>query len=388
MLEALFSKLKRMDWLLTACMVALIAFGTTFIWSAGSARQGAFLQNIWYTYACTAVLGLVIYFALALVDYRKVMDLLATPAYALSLLLLVAVLIFGANIYGGKRWLWFFQPSEVAKLAVIIFIAHLVGPIGRESFKWFLAAGVAFGVPALLILKEPDLGTALALAPSVLAMLFAARVWIKGLVVLVFTGLLAAGLVLGTVYFAERQTDPDRKVEIYRRLPLKAHQIQRLRVFLFPDFDTHGAGYNPRQALISIGSGSVHGKGLRKGELKALGYLPPSVSMNDFIFAVVAEESGFVGTLLLLSLFMGLLLSTLRVAFFAHDDRGRLLSIGTATLIFCHVYINIAMSVGLMPITGIPLPFISAGRTFLIVLMSALGFVQSVNVHRNLENQI
>jgi len=386
MLDALLSKLKRMDWPLTACMLALIVFGTTFIWSAGSARQGAFLQNIWYTYACTAVLGLFIYFILAMLDYRKVLDLLATPAYGLALVLLVAVLIFGANIYGGKRWLWFFQPSEISKLAVIIFIAQLIGRPGRESFKWFLATSAAFGVPALLILKEPDLGTTLALAPSVMVMMLAARVWLKGLIVLIFTGLLAAGLTLGTVYYAERQTDPERKAQIYSRLPLKDHQVKRLRVFLFPDQDTRGAGYNPRQALISIGSGSVRGKGLRKGELKALGYLPPSVSMNDFIFAVVAEESGFVGNLLLLSLFMGLLLSILRVAFFATDDRGRLLSAGIATLIFCHIYINIAMSVGLMPITGIPLPFISAGRTFLIVLMSSLGFVQSVNIHHDLED--
>ena len=386
MLAELFAKFRRMDWLLTASMVALIAFGTTFIWSAGAARQTVYLQNIWYSYARTAVLGLFIYFAISLIDYRKLVEVLATPCYVISLVLLVAVLILGANIYGGKRWLWFFQPSEIAKLAVILFIAHLVGHVGRESFKWFLAAALAFGVPALLILKEPDLGTALVLAPSVMVMLLAARVWTKGLVVLIISGLLAAGLVLGTVYVAEHKTDPVQKEEILKRLPLKDHQIKRLRVFLFPDQDVSGAGYNLRQALISIGSGAVWGKGLKKGELKALGYLPPSVSMNDFIFAVVGEECGFVGNLTVLAFFLGLLLSILKIAFFATDDRGRLIAAGVATLIFCHIYINIAMSIGLMPITGLPLPFISAGRTFLIVLMTSLGFVQSVCVHREEEN--
>lgn len=384
MLEIL-SKLKRMNWVMSACMVALVVFGTTFIWSACSARQGAALQGIWYANACTAVLGLVLYHVLALLDYRKMMDLFAVPFYCGALFLLVLVLQVGTNTYGGQRWLWFFQPSEVSKLAVIVFLAHLVGRANRESFKWFLAAGAAFAVPALLILKEPDLGTALVLAPAVLVMLLAARVWTKGLVALVLAGLLAAGLVLGTVYVAEQKNDPDKKAEIYRRLPLKDHQIKRLRVFLFPSQDVTGAGWNLRQALTSIGSGSVWGKGIRHGELKVLGYLPPSVSMNDFIFAVVAEESGFMGNLLLLGLFAGLLLSTLKVAFFATDDRGRLVCLGVGTLVFCHIYINIAMSIGLMPITGLPLPFISAGRTFLLVLMASLGLVQSVSVHQEEE---
>ena len=385
MVATFFLKLKRTDWVLTVCMAALIAMGTAFIWSAGSARQIAALQNIWHVHACTAVVGLMIYFALASIDYRKLLNIGAVPAYALSVVLLVAVLKLGAKVYGGQRWLWFFQPSEVSKVAVIVFIAQLLGRGGRTSFKWFAAAGAAFAVPAYLILKEPDLGTALVLAPAVVAMLLTARVWTKGLVAMIVAALLAAGLVLGTVYVAERQSDEARKEQLYSRLPLREHQIKRLRVFLFPKHDLRGTGYNQHQALVSIGSGSVWGKGLRKGELKALGYLPQSVSMNDFIFAVVAEESGFMGDMLLLALFLGVLLPTMRIAFRAKDDCGRLIAVGVGTLIFCHVYINIAMSIGLMPITGLPLPFISAGRTFLIVLMASLGLVQSVAVHNGSE---
>ncbi len=381
MIATFLSKIKRTDWVLTVCMTCLIAIGTAFIWSAGSARQIAAIQNIWHVHAYTAAFGFIVYFALASIDYRKLLDFAAIPAYAGALVLLVAVLKFGAEVYGGRRWLWFFQPSELAKIAVIVFIAYLAGREGRRSFKWFLATGAAFAVPALLILKEPDLGTALVLAPAVMVMLFVARVWTKGLVALLLVALLAAGLVLGTVYVAERQNDEARKEQLYSRLPLREHQIKRLRVFLFPERDLRGAGYNQHQALISIGSGSVWGKGLRKGELKALGYLPQSVSMNDFIFAVVAEESGFMGNLLLLTLYLGVLLPSLRIAFKSTDERGRLIATGVATLIFCHVYINIAMSIGLMPITGLPLPFISAGRTFLIVVMASFGLVQSVAVH-------
>ena len=130
-----------------------------------------------------------------------------------------------------------------------------------------------------------------------------------------------------------------------------------------------------------MGSGGVWGKGLKKGQQKLLGYLPPSVSMNDFIFAVLAEESGFMGVLLMLALFLGILGPGLRIAVRCQDDRGRLVVVGILTLVFCHLYVNVAMSVGLVPITGLPLPFISAGRTFLVILMAALGVVQSVAIH-------
>lgn len=380
------SKFRRMDWTLTLCVLALIVLGTVFIWSAGSARQSVALQSIWITHAYTAGFGVLLYFALASIDYRKLLDWAATPCYVVSLALLVAVLVFGAKVYGGRRWLWFFQPSELAKLAVLLFVAHLFGRPGRGSFRWFAAGVLALGTPALLILAEPDLGTALVLVPAVIAMLLAARVWTRGLVTLLLAGLLAVGAVLGTVYVAEHQTDAARKARIYAHLPLREHQLKRLRVFLFPDRDIQGAGYNLRQAQISIGSGSLWGKGLKKGSQKTLGYLPPSVSMNDFIFAVLAEEAGFMGALAMLALFLGVLLSGVKIAFRSGNDRGRLLVVGVTMLIFCHLYVNVAMSIGLMPITGLPLPFISAGRTFLVVLLMALGIVQSVNVHRKAED--
>ena len=382
-MNAMLSKLRRMDWIMFACMIALIVIGVVFINSAGSARPIEALRNLWRVHANTAAVGLVVYMAFALLDYRKLINWAALPVFIVSCVMLVAVLLVGTNRFGGRRWLWFFQPSEVAKLAVILFTVHVFAAAERSGFRWFLAGVAIMGGPALLVLAEPDLGTAIVLVPSVLAILLAARVWTKGIVIMLAAVMIVAGTLLWTIDHAERQTDPDRREQIYEYVPLRSHQIQRLRVFLFPDADRSGAGYNIRQVRISIGSGGKWGKGLKKGEQKLLGYLPPSVSMNDFIFAVLAEEWGFMGVLSMLVLFLGVLVPGLRIAAQCNDDRGRLAVIGILTLVFCHTYVNVAMSVGLVPITGIPLPFISAGRTFLIVLMAALGIVQSVAVHRD-----
>ena len=389
-MRTFYSYLRRLDWLMLASMLMLVGLGVRLIQSAGGARTSVLLQGLWSVHAWTAVAGLVLYFALAAIDYRKMLRWCAGPFFALALLFLVAVLMFGAVRYGGRRWLWFFQPSELAKLAVILMLAQVFGgqsgsDDGGEPrrYGWLGAlSGMAIvGLPAVLILAEPDLGTALVLVPTAFVMLLAARVWIKGLVALLLVGVLAAGLLLGTVYVAERQSDPGERARIYRHIPLKEHQVKRLRVFLFPDRDIKGDGYNLRQARISIGSGSWRGKGFGEGSLKNDGYLPPAVSMNDFIFAVLAEEAGFVGCLSMLLLFLGVLLPGLRIAWCCEDDRGRLLAVGTCTLVFAHVYVNVAMSIGLMPITGLPLPFISAGKTFLVVLMAAFGLVQSIAMH-------
>jgi rod shape determining protein RodA len=334
----------------------------------------------------TAVVGLAVYFALAFFDYRRYLDWFALPAYAGAIVLLTAVLIFGDTVYGGRRWLWFFQPSEISKICVIAFLAWLYGGGAefrrRRGFGGFLAAAAAVGVPAFLILLEPDLGTTLTLVPATLLMLLVARVWRRGLLTVFCTALVAAAAVIGAVYEAEKPgVSEERREAILKYVPLKPHQVKRVRVFLFPDEDIHGAGYNLRQAKISIGSGGFSGKGFGKGETNHLKYLPPSISMNDFIFCVYAEETGFIGSIVLLALFGMLLIPCVWTAYTAADDCGRLLALGISALIFAHVFINIAMSIGIVPITGLPLPLISAGRTFLVTVMAGLGLTQSVAIY-------
>ena len=381
--------LLRFNWRLARCAAALIVLGVVFIGSAGAARSVAALQTAWRSHAVTAIGGFVLMFTLAALDYRKLLDWTALPYFAISLILLVAVLFLGSRIYGGRRWLWFFQPSEVAKLATILFLAQVFGRAGNRlcGFCGFLVAVALLVPPILLILAEPDLGTALVLVPTAVAMLLVARIWAKGMLVLILVGTLAAGAVLGTVKAAVHCTDPDRQARIYAYLPFKPHQLARLKTFVDPDADPYGSGWNLRQAKISIGSGSLSGKGIGRGEAKFLGYLPPSVSMNDFIFAVLAEEAGFIGAAATLLLFFGIFVSGTYTALRCMDDRGRLIVVGVMTLLFSHAYINIAMSIGLMPITGLPLPFISAGKTFLMVTCAALGLVQSVAVHGRLEGE-
>ena len=373
---------RKFDRLGFAAMLALIAIGTVAVWSAGNARAEEFFHTMWIRNLVSVVFGLVFYFVLALSDYRKWIGLLPVPAYVLSLVFLVAVLVFGSEQFGGRRWLWFFQPSEVAKLAVILLLAALFGEGKRSGFLGFVLAGALAALPVALILLEPDLGTALTLVPAVVVMLLCAGVWRRGLLTVIAIGGILAMAVLGAVYEAERPgVSPERRARIMRLVPLKDHQVRRVRTFLFPEEDRQGAGYNLRQAKISIGSGGFAGKGIGRGETNHLKYLPPAISMNDFIFCVYAEETGFIGSLVLLAFFGLLLFSCCRTAFASAMGAGRLLALGVATLIFAHVYINIAMSIGILPITGLPLPFISSGRTFLIVVMCALGLVQSVSIH-------
>ena len=382
--------MRRFNWMVFFAMLALVAVGTVAIRSAGYARAETVFHGMWIANLVTAAVGLALYLVIAFTDYRKYLDLAAWPMYAAALVMLVAVLLLGSTVYGGRRWLWFFQPSEVSKLCVIVLLASLLGREGtrmsslKTTFRGFLFFGLLLAVPCLLILAEPDLGTTLTLVPASLLMMFVARVWRKGLVILAAVTAILSAVVLGAVYEAEKpETSPERKAAILKWLPLREHQVKRVRVFLFPDEDLMGSGYNLRQAKISIGSGGFSGKGIGKGESNHLKYLPQAISMNDFIFCVYAEETGFVGSVCLLALFGALLLPCCWIAFRTHDGRGRLLALGIPTLIFAHVYINIAMSIGLVPITGLPLPFISSGRTFLVTVMCGLGLVQSVSVHRD-----
>ena len=375
-------RLRSFNWMMLASMLALVAVGTVAIWSAGNARAEAVFHGMWKANLATAAVGLAVYLALAFADYRKVLAWAAAPAYAAALAMLVAVLVFGSKVYGGRRWLWFFQPSEVSKLCVICMLAHLFGGGERRSLGWFAAALALVAVPVVLILLEPDLGTALTLVPAALLMLFAARVWRRGLITILAVGAVAAFAVLGAVYEAEKPGVTEAaRARIMRWVPLKSHQASRVKAFLFPEEDITGSGYTLRQAKISIGSGGFSGKGVGKGESNHLKYLPQSISMNDFIFCVYAEETGFVGSVVLLALFGALLVPCAWTAVVAGDGSGRLLALGVSALVFAHVWTNIAMSIGLVPITGLPLPFISSGRTFLVTVMAGLGLVQSVSMH-------
>lgn len=376
------SPIRRLNWFLLAGMVLLIGVGTLFIYSACSIREGDRLQDLYRMHAGTAALGLAIYLALACVNYRSLLRL-SWLFYVGSLALLVAVLLFGTSQMGARRWVFGIQPSEIAKLAVILLMAWLLGRRGAgRGVGVYCAVLGLMAVPVALVLRQPDLGTALVFVPTVFSMLFAARVAPRAFWITLAVGAVAAVWVVSIVGLVESRPFSARvEGRLRAATGLNHYQQDRLASFLFPDRDPHGGGWNKRQSEIAVGSGGLWGKGLRKGDQNLLGYLPQCVSANDFIFSVLAEEAGFVGSLVVLALYALVIGTVLAVGIACPDGVGRLICVGVATMLFCHVFVNIAMTVGLLPITGLPLPFVSYGRTCLLTLMMALGVVQSVAIH-------
>jgi len=381
-LKDIVARMRRLNILLFSSMAGLCVIGVMFVYSACSIRENPEIQIQYMRHAETALFGLLLYLGVACTNYRKVIKW-SWLFYLFCLILLIMVPFFGRKIMGARRWIFGVQPSELAKLAMIMMLAWIYGGERKvKGFVYILVSAFIVGLPTLLILVQPDLGTALVMVPTTFAMMFAANIaprWIWSFFII---GVLAASAMLGMIYAAERiEMPPERQKRLLEATCLQPHQIRRLEAFLFPEKDLYGSGYNRHQSEIAVGSGGLHGKGYLKGEQYMLGYLPPSVASNDFIFAVLAEESGFIGSLTVLLLFLALLVPGLWVAHCCKDNQGRILCVGVMTLIFSHMFINIAMTIGLMPITGLPLPFISYGRTFLLTVMLALGLVQSVSVH-------
>jgi rod shape determining protein RodA len=366
------------DWPLLAATGALAVVGVFFIFSASGAgaqelalyRQKFFRQIVW----CLAGAGAAALFCM--VDYSKVARW-SRVIYWGSIASLVAVLVIGVVRKGGQRWIsagsFDLQPSEFAKLAFIFLMAeYLSRPLEelRKPRVFFTALGYT-ALPFLLIWKEPDLGSALVFLFICMAVMFAAGVpkrflgWLAGLV-----GPLVILTVLAVLYASPRVTI------------VKSYQKDRLRSFFGLNEKNDAANYNVNQSLIAVGSGGIFGKGWRQGTQHELGYLPPAGAPNDFIFAVIAEEEGFAGSVVILALYSVLLFSGIKVASQARDRLGQLLAVGVVTLFFSHVFINIGMNIRLMPVTGIPLPLLSYGGSSVVCSLIAIGILHNVHIYR------
>jgi rod shape determining protein RodA len=389
----------RLDKLQIAALGGLMVLGALFVYSAGMASemntvwyaQSWFRQVVWY------VLGIGAAASVCLVDYRTLARW-AFVIYWLSILPLIAVLIphIGTTHgWGAMRWIdlgfFQFQPSEFAKLAFILAQAHFLSrPLDELRAPLMFAKSLGLMLlPFLLIMKEPDLGSALVFLPTGLMMLYAAGAPERFLV-----QLLCGVAVLGTLFLVDVLYAPQNwqafKLEDYQRRRLWVYfnrdyvppsgvskaEKERLRKQQFDD------SHNVRQALISVGSGGLTGKGWRQGTQNALGYLPRAVAHNDFIFSVIAEEKGFVGSVVVLTLYGTVLFTGIRIAGQARDRLGRLLAVGVVTLLFSHVFVNIGMNIRLMPVTGVPLPLLSYGGSSVLGSLIAMGFLQNVYIYR------
>jgi rod shape determining protein RodA len=392
----------KLDRLQLVALAGLMCLGVAFVFSATMANQGAstlpWFDQSWVRQIVWYALGLGAGAALCLVDYHTLARW-SLVAYAATIFFLVIVLVphIGSMRFGARRWIdlgiFQFQPSEFAKLAFILAAAHFLSRPADELKQpavFWKGIGLIM-LPFALILKEPDLGSALVLLPTGLMMMLVAGTPRKYLLQLVGGVGLVAVLFLADILFMP----PGRW-----QVPLQEYQRDRLMVFFGRDY-THFAPlnatpaelqrlrqkqlddeYNVRQALISVGSGGPFGKGWRQGTQNALGYLPRAVAHNDFIFSVIAEEEGFVGSVIVLTLYAVVLFTGLRIAGQARDRLGKLVAVGVVTLIFSHVFINIGMNIRIMPVTGVPLPLLSYGGSSVLCSLIAVGLMQNVHIHR------
>jgi rod shape determining protein RodA len=385
---------ERWDLWTPLAILALSLIGVAFIYSA----QFSTPLNNWVNQIVWLVAGGAVYLGVSLIDYRIWLSVWHW-FYLACILLLVLVLLpgVGEERYGAQRWLDFrffaLQPSEPAKAAVLfatasVLIRARLGSI-NQSLGTLGKLALAAGVPMLLILLQPDLKSAIVLPPMVFSMLYVSRLSAR-----FFAGALGAFLVLVSIvtwdtisyvnYMKANNLDFMNDKGSYQEtswVPFKDYQRNRILTFAAPDIiDPSGMkdAWNLNQSLISVGSGGLTGKGWTEGTQAQLGYLPRAVAHNDFIFSVIAEEKGFLGSLTVLGLFGIVLFNGIRIAGLARDRFGTLLAVGVTVLFAVHVFVNIAMTIGLVPITGIPLPFISYGGSFVLSCCLLQGLVQSV----------
>jgi rod shape determining protein RodA len=353
------------NWVLIAAAVSIGALGVVLIYSAG--LRDASSAGEWRKQIVYLVLGVCIMAGVASVDYRWWRR--AAPwLYGINLALLAFVLRGGHSALGAVRWislgpLGTFQPSEPAKVIVAIALAALLAHYKTVNWRVMLYAVGAFVVPALLVLKQPDLGTSLVLLAILSTMLFFAAASIRDYLVYAAAVGAAGVFVVGT------------------NAVLKPFQRARLLVFLHPNADPEGAGWNLNQAKIAVGSGGLTGQGLFHGTQTQLNFVPEH--SRDFIFTVLGEELGFLGAIVLLGLYTLVLLGAVRAMLAAKDRFGLYLAAGLTAMIAFHIVVNIGMTIGIMPITGIPLPFMSYGGSAILTNFIAVGILLNIYKRRD-----
>jgi rod shape determining protein RodA len=393
------------NWYLLTLAVALALGGIALLYSASQTATGTDAAY-WQFQLIWLFVALVVYAVIGILPMRWI-EKITRPAYALSLVMLVAVLAFPA-ISGARSWIRFgavgFQPSEFAKIATILVVAQWAARLKTPPHGLTALVAPAFlvGIPAALTLLQPDLGTAIVYVLLLAALCFWAGtppvvvfLLLSPLVSVLLTFSLPLWslyvLALGGLLFLLR---PPRSTWLYVgatnllmgivALPLwnqlAGYQKERLLIFLQPESDPRGAGWNVIQSKVAIGSGGWFGKGFLEGTQKRLAFLPER--HTDFIFSVLGEELGFLGVLVAFALFGMLLLEGVRIAERNPDPFASTVAFGLVALIASHLAINTAMTVGMMPITGLPLPFVSKGGSFLVVCFAAVALWRKIWIER------
>mgnify|MGYP003375754082 FL=1 len=355
---------KNFEWGILICTIILLATGLVALFSATqNSDYEEFKKQIMWIGISIPVIVVVI-----LVDY-EILAKISPVIYGLSLISLVAVL-FTEPINGATSWFnigpFSFQPAEFAKIAVVLFMANVMVKLqqkGRDEINRFCKLGIILAtvaVPTLLIIKQPDYGTALAFLVALIFMLYVAGINKKYII----TAVLLVVILVPLAYF----------------FILPEHAKARIDVYLNPNLDPRGDGYNIIQSKLAIGAGQIFGMGLFKGNQTQLGYLYPKTT--DFIFAVISEEMGFVVAGAIIVLYVILITKSIQVAKTAKDDLGSYIATGIVGIFFFHMLENIGMTMGLLPITGIPLPFVSYGGSSMLTNLTLIAILLNISTRR------
>lgn len=354
-------RLLQLDWIFIGAMTFLVGVGSLVLYSISpDAQSGGYaLRQIIF-----AILGVVVFGLSTSFDYRHIQKY-STALYFAMLFVLVMVLLWGSTVNGTEGWIqfWFirFQPVEASKLVLIIFLASFISKKKTElgELVRLFTSFVLVSLLVFLVLKQPDLGSALVLLGIWIGMILVAGVQFRHFVLLFVSGVI---IVTSSWFF------------------LAPYQKDRIMTFIQPQLDPQGSGYNVIQATVAVGSGGMTGKGIGHGSQSQLNFLPEK--HTDFIFSVVSEELGLIGALSILFLY-GILLYRLKsIAQTARDNFGYLFVSGVMIMLFVQVVVNIGMNIGVLPVTGIPLPLLSYGGSSLVTMFAAMGLVMSVFVRR------
>ncbi|HHZ20826.1 MAG TPA: rod shape-determining protein RodA [Firmicutes bacterium] len=368
--------LRNIDYYMLFSVLGLVMIGLIMVYSAtraNTALNGGDSFLFLKKQLLSVVIGLIGMAVIFFLDYR-LPDAAYHVLYGFNFFMLLLVLFVGSEANGAKSWInlgfMSFQPAEFAKLLVILTLSKYLAE--KESFSSILDLIPPFIhiLPSLvLILLQPDFGTALVFIFFFFAMVYMAGAKGRHLLLVIFTGITVIALIfVCNHYFG------------FPSVPLKDYQIKRLTSFINPDADPRGAGYNVRQAIIAVGSGRFFGKGLFQNTQGRLGFLPEF--HTDFIFAVFCEEWGFLGAFVLLMLYLLFIWRSLKVVQQAKERHGSLIATGIMTMFLFHIFENIGMNIGIMPITGIPLPFISSGGSSMMTSLFAVGYLENIWARR------
>jgi rod shape determining protein RodA len=359
-----FLSFRDFDWWLLALLLAMCAISLVEVRSTTVHTRFANFGSRQVFWFCT---GFALMFVFSKIDYHRILDW-APWGYAFGLLSLAAIFTpLGHNSLGGRRWIKagpiMFQPSEFVKLVLMLMVARYFANLGGRNLTWkeIFKAIVLVGVPMLLVIKQPDLGTTLTYTPILIAGLFLGGINVKQAAILITCGL----VLIGGVWSSGK---------------LMKYQKARLTSFTNPDADPRGSGYQIRQSLIAVGSGGIWGKGTEKGS-QTQGYFLP-IPYTDFIFAAFSEEHGFVGAVSVLLLYFLILMRLIQNAQTAADLPGALIIMGIVAVLTFQIAVNVGMVIGLMPVTGIPLPLMSYGGSSVLFTFLALGVAMNVRMRR------